>query len=101
MDDILELIASVPYDQRSSGGTATLALRKSLQERYVKRQRDSLLFQKQSAAKNRASTTPEEIQQIIAQRENPDLGQQAPMQPAAAPNASQQSAQGADIGALI
>lgn len=94
MDDLLELIASIPYSERSSGGAATLALRKSLQERYAKRQQQSLLFQSQSAAKNRATSTPEEIQQMIAQMENPDLPQ--PGQQAQVPNASQQS--GAGVG---
>lgn len=90
MDDILELLGTIPYDQRSGDGQTSKELRKMIQERAITRQQNSLRFQRDSEMKNRQMAVPQEMQQILMQAEGGE--QQGP---------EQAQAPGADVGALF
>lgn len=90
MDDILELLGTIPYDARSGDGPTSKELRQKIKDRAVTRQQNSLRFQRDSEMKNRQMSVPQEMQQLLMQAEGGGVEQQ-----------SQDQAPGADVGALF
>jgi len=69
MDDILELLGTIPYDQRSSDSETAKDLRAMIQGQAVKRQQNSLRFQKESATQNRVASVPQELVPMMMQKD--------------------------------
>lgn len=103
-NDILALLGTIPYPERSSGGPVTQEIRAAIQAKAVKQLQNSQRFQREATAKNKAYSLPPEMQQIM-QQQDMQAGMQQPQQPqsptqAPAPGPSQATNQ-ADVGSLF
>lgn len=79
MQDMLELLLSIPYEERVAGGQLSQDIRKALQDKAVKKQANSEAFQAQSAQQNAAFSLPKEFQgQMPMPQPEQEMGAEVP-----------------------